>query len=89
MSGSSNNSSPTGSTESPSHSDTASAFFQKYLESGSPFDIQAEEEENEDVLDTTGVRYTACLDSDLARQGIYVCARSYHHTTLHVLISGC
>ena len=30
-------------------------FFSKYAEQGSPFDFQAEEEENEDVLEVNGV----------------------------------
>ena len=32
-------------------------YFEKYLEMGSPFDAQAEDEQEEDVLETT-VNYT-------------------------------
>lgn len=35
---------------------SAKGYFEKYNEIGSPFDIQTEEEENEDVMDTNGVR---------------------------------
>ena len=31
-------------------------YFERYGETGSPFDIQAEEEETEDVMATNGVR---------------------------------
>jgi hypothetical protein len=32
-------------------------FFDRYADGGSPFDIQTEEEETEDVMATNGVRF--------------------------------
>jgi len=37
--------------------DSASGFFVKYAEHGSPFDIQLEDDEGEDVMAINGVRH--------------------------------